>query len=234
MKELHRSILLTDYMSKVEPTDKLPPDDLQPILLGLFGEVGSVMATAKKFRREGKAFAGYRRSVGEEFGDVLWYLAALCRRLSLRLDEILAHDVNAENYEISVATNDLIESPISDVATPKTTHELDTSLLELGEAASGLFVLRTSSDDALSRLITFANWYLRALKSRVLPSKKLLAATLPRQEDDLSCQITRAYQHLMRNFSLRSDFRTTSRSRLTNVIQAAAISDGMVSSLVIH
>ena len=47
----HRS-LLTDYMREVEPTDRLPPDDLQPVLLGLFGEVGSIMATAKKFHRE--------------------------------------------------------------------------------------------------------------------------------------------------------------------------------------
>src|ERR1700681_3803394 len=99
MKTFHRPILLTEYMSQVEPTDALPPDDLQPVLLGLFGEVGSILATAKKFRREGPAYAGYRRSVEEEFGDVLWYFTALCRRLNMRLDEILAEGVNAENYE---------------------------------------------------------------------------------------------------------------------------------------
>jgi hypothetical protein len=52
VKTQHRSILLTDYMNQVAPTDRLPADDLQPILLGLFGEVGSIMATAKKFHRE--------------------------------------------------------------------------------------------------------------------------------------------------------------------------------------
>ena len=86
----HRSILLTDYMSQVEPTDQLPADDLQPILLGLFGEVGSIMATAKKFHREKEAYAGYRHAVEEEFGDALWYFTALCRRLNVRVDEILA------------------------------------------------------------------------------------------------------------------------------------------------
>src|SRR5258708_31246933 len=42
-----QSILLTEYMNQVAPTDELPADDLQPILVGLFGEVGSIMATAK-------------------------------------------------------------------------------------------------------------------------------------------------------------------------------------------
>jgi len=77
-------------MSQVEPTDKLALDDLQPILLGLFGEVGSIMATAKKFHREGEAYASYRYAVEEEFGDALWYFTALCRRLAMRVDEILA------------------------------------------------------------------------------------------------------------------------------------------------
>jgi NTP pyrophosphatase (non-canonical NTP hydrolase) len=146
MKPLHRSILLTDYVGQVEPTDTLPPHDVQPVLLGLFGEVGSIMATAKKLRREGSSFAGYRRTVEEEFGDVLWYLTALCRRLNLPLDEILAHGIDGEDYDRAIAANDLIESPISRVATPKITYELNTTLLELGEAATGLLALRTSTD----------------------------------------------------------------------------------------
>jgi NTP pyrophosphatase (non-canonical NTP hydrolase) len=165
MKPLHRSILLNDYTDHVEPTDKLPLDDIQPVLLGLFGEVGSIMATAKKLRREGPSFSGYRRSVEEEFGDVLWYLAALCRRLNLPLDEILAHGIDGEDYDRAIAAHHLIESPISRVATPKITYELGTTLLELGEAASGLFALRTSTTDARSRLTIFADWYLRALKA---------------------------------------------------------------------
>src|ERR1700676_4681827 len=90
MKSLHRSILLTDYMSQVAPTDRLPADDLQTILLGLFGEGGSIMATAKKFHREKEAYAGYRHAVEEEFGDALWYFTALCRRLDIHMDEILS------------------------------------------------------------------------------------------------------------------------------------------------
>jgi NTP pyrophosphatase (non-canonical NTP hydrolase) len=161
----HRSILLADYMNQVAPTDKLPVDDLQPILLGLFGEVGSIMATAKKFHREKDAYAGYRHAVEEEFGDALWYLTALCRRLNLRVDEILAEAAGGSAYEASIAANDLIDSPISHVATPLAVPELDPALLQLGEAAAKLFVLRTSVHDSRANLVSFSDWYLRALKA---------------------------------------------------------------------
>jgi hypothetical protein len=139
-------------MDQVEPTDKLALDDLQPILLGLFGEVGSIMATAKKFHREGEAYAGYRHAVEEEFGDALWYFTALCRRLKIRVDEILAGAASEETHPTSIAT-------------PLTVPGLDAALLQLGEAAAGLFVLRTSPGLVQARLAAFADSYLRALKA---------------------------------------------------------------------
>ena len=160
-----RSILLTDYMSQVEPTDALQGNDLQPILLGLFGEVGSIMATAKKFHREQEVYAGYRRAVEEEFGDALWYLTALCRRLKIRLDEILAEAARGKDFGASVAANDLVDSPISHIATPLTVPELDPALLELGEAAAAVFAIRTSPDNARVLLTAFAASYLKALKA---------------------------------------------------------------------
>jgi NTP pyrophosphatase (non-canonical NTP hydrolase) len=157
LKSPLQSALITDYMNQVEPTDRLPSDDLQPILLGLFGEVGSIMATAKKFHREGEAYAGYRHAVEEEFGDALWYFTALCRRLAIRVDEIFAE----------VPNEPII--PISEVATPLTVPGLDGALLQLGEAVAALFVLRTSPNLADAKLTAFASSYLRALHaSRVI------------------------------------------------------------------
>jgi NTP pyrophosphatase (non-canonical NTP hydrolase) len=160
-----RSELLSEYMSQVEPTDRLPIDDLQPVLLGLFGEVGSIMAAAKKFHREGEAYVGYRHAVEEEFGDALWYFTALCRRLNMRVDEILAKVASGEGYRSSITTNNPIESPISDVATPITVPELDAALLELGEAVAGLFILRNLALHPRTNLAAFADSYLRALKA---------------------------------------------------------------------
>ena len=163
MNSTHRSVLLTEYMREVELTDKLPPDDLQPVLLGLFGEVGSIMATAKKLHRDKKAYAGYRHDVEEEFGDALWYLTSLCRRLGVGVDEIVGEVASGSDYTSSVAANDLVESPVSHVATPGAVPELDSALLQLGESATSLFALRISQLDSRTKLSAFADWYLRAL-----------------------------------------------------------------------
>lgn len=41
-------ILLRDYVREIELTDKLSQDNLDPMLMGLFGEVGSIMSISKK------------------------------------------------------------------------------------------------------------------------------------------------------------------------------------------
>ncbi len=161
----HRSILLADYMGQVEPTDQLPAGDLQPVLLGLFGEVGSIMATAKKLHREKEVYSGYRHAVEEEFGDALWYFTSLCRRLKLRMDDILSEAASGEDCPTQIAANDLVGSPISRIATPAVVSNLDSALLILGEATSSLFIFRESIDDARSRLVAFGKAYLHALRA---------------------------------------------------------------------
>ncbi len=224
VKSQHRSILLSDYMSQVVPTDEFPQNDLRPILLGIFGEVGSIMATAKKFHREKDAYAGYRHAVEEEFGDALWYFTALCRRLDARADEIFASVTSGTGYANSVAANDLVESPISHVATPVAAPELDPALFELGEAAASLLALRDGISDAPARLATFANCYLRALKAaRVtfaeVVHKNLLKtmgrflppdfAHLPDFDRDFNPE-----EQLPRHFEITIDQRSSGRSYL--------------------
>ena len=78
--------LLHGYSQRVEATDNLPLDTIRPVLFGLFGEVGSVLATSKKRVREKALFAHYEQSLVEEFGDTLWYFAALCRRTRFTIE----------------------------------------------------------------------------------------------------------------------------------------------------
>jgi MazG C-terminal domain len=151
-------------MEQVQSTDRLPLDDLQPILLGLFGEVGSIMATAKKFHREKEAYAGYRNAVEEEFGDALWYFTALCRRLKIPVDQILGGGA-ADMAASCIAENASFDGSLEVVATPLTVPGLDAALLQLGESATELFVLRTSPMLAQVRIVAFADCYLAALKA---------------------------------------------------------------------
>src|SRR5258706_15952995 len=102
------AILLTDYMGLVEPTDKMPPE-LEPILFGLFGEVGGVMAASKKLHRERENYVGFRQAAVEEFGDVLWYLAAIGRRLHIGVDTVFAIAVANGEFESAIASTDVAD-----------------------------------------------------------------------------------------------------------------------------
>ncbi len=55
------------------------------VLLGLFGEVGSLLSELKKKQRDKDAYLAYQDSVIEELGDVLWYFANAALRAGLDL-----------------------------------------------------------------------------------------------------------------------------------------------------
>ena len=160
-----RSILLRKYMHEIAPTDKLPQDDLRPVLLGLFGEVGSIMATAKKLHREKEAYAGYAHAVVEEFGDVLWYFNALCRRVGYGVDDILTDATSGEGYGNMVADSDLVESPLSRISVSGELPPLDETLLRLGEAAATLLGIKGPDPQTRTLLRAFAGHYLQALET---------------------------------------------------------------------
>ena len=78
------------YQAEALTTDQRRHDDhgIAFPLLGLFGETGSLLSEVKKKQRDPIAYLGYKESVVEELGDVLWYLAALAARAKLGLDEL--------------------------------------------------------------------------------------------------------------------------------------------------
>lgn len=158
------SIRLSEYSREIEPTDKLPVDDLKPVLLGLFGEVGGIMATAKKLHREPTAFVGYHKAVVEEFGDTLWYFATLCRRLGFSLEAVLAEVTNGAGYSSVTIASDLPDGPISHVASAMAPHSLDDTLLKLGEAAAALMSVADNSKQSAGLIHQFGDCYIQALQ----------------------------------------------------------------------
>lgn len=166
MSNAGRSVLFADYAQKVEATDKkLPVDDLRPVLFGLFGEVGSIMAIAKKVRREEEAYTGYEHAVLEEFGDTLWYFAALCRRLSVSLDAIFSEAITRRQYSSALTATDSPDWPVAVTKRTTVTPELYSTLLRLGEATSALLALTPDSPSANELLSTFADSYLQCLQA---------------------------------------------------------------------
>ncbi|MEP0189768.1 MAG: nucleoside triphosphate pyrophosphohydrolase family protein [Erythrobacter sp.] len=157
------TMLIEQYAREIAATDTMKPD-IQPVLFGLFGEVGGIMAAAKKHHREGKVFDGYRHAVEEEFGDTLWYLAALCRRLDLSLETVLDQATAGERYMSVLAASDMRSGTVSRIAVSREVAALDDTLLTLGQAVSRLLELPNEPGILEQRLVHFADCYMKTLQ----------------------------------------------------------------------
>jgi NTP pyrophosphatase (non-canonical NTP hydrolase) len=65
--------------------DRRGMEGLSFLLLGLFGEVGTLLSDLKKKQRDRESFVGYTEAIIEEFGDVLWYFSNIATRASINL-----------------------------------------------------------------------------------------------------------------------------------------------------
>ncbi len=74
---------MLDYQTEAAKTDKMTKNSLETPLLGLFGEVGSLLSELKKKRRDNISDVKYNEAVIEELGDVLWYFAIIISRAGL-------------------------------------------------------------------------------------------------------------------------------------------------------
>ena len=88
---------LQEHSDNARHTDQLKDEAryLEILALGLFGEVGGVLAECKKDVRESKAYPRHRDRLTEELGDVLWYL--------LRLADVLDCDLTSPHQPPSPA-----------------------------------------------------------------------------------------------------------------------------------
>lgn len=185
------SLLLSDYAAEIAATDVLNQDDFNPVLQGLYGEVGGIMATAKKSVRERAAYPGFKKAAEEEFGDTLWYLAAICRRLQIPLEEIFAEAASHGNFKNVGAASDITEGALAYIAVPVAAPaSLDATLVRLGQSAAALL----GSTPARADLIAFARAYLDAIHAAELAFsevarsniRKARGAFLEPQLDDLA------------------------------------------------
>ncbi|CAO3308138.1 nucleoside triphosphate pyrophosphohydrolase family protein [Pseudomonas asiatica] len=79
---------ISEYQRIARTTDKLPDGGLELTILGLFGEVGSLMSAFKKLQRDRATFKRYSATIHEELGDTLWYFSTLATRAQLDLPTI--------------------------------------------------------------------------------------------------------------------------------------------------
>jgi hypothetical protein len=84
------ALTLNEYQRLSAATD-IDADNDNPIvpLLGLAGEIGSLIAEyKKKIRPDGAGYIGFEEVIRVELGDILWYLASLTSRSGLTLGDV--------------------------------------------------------------------------------------------------------------------------------------------------
>ena len=83
---------IQDYSVEALATDVLrDTESLSFPLLGLFGEVGSLLSEVKKKHRDHTAYRAYAAIVTEELGDVLWYFNLVATRGGIPLADIVTN-----------------------------------------------------------------------------------------------------------------------------------------------
>ena len=86
LRDYQREAQLTDQFAG--RADDLAVDPRVVPLLGMAGEVGSLLAEYKKWLRDGPAHVLFPDQVAEDLGDILWYLANAATRFDLDLNVI--------------------------------------------------------------------------------------------------------------------------------------------------
>lgn len=82
-----------EYQAFTDTTAVYPSENTEKYLyLGLIGEAGEVANKVKKFYRGDYDASKLSKTVIEELGDCLWYVAQLCTHYRLRLSEIAFQD----------------------------------------------------------------------------------------------------------------------------------------------
>lgn len=130
-----------DFTAMSDRSGLAGADGLGFVLLGLFGEVGSLLSALKKKKRDKDAFVAYDASVIEEFGDALWYLANAANRVGLKLSDlagrVVANHVDwAYHGQPVVHTFAHLQSTKSLAASAG--REFERRLVELAAKAGGL------------------------------------------------------------------------------------------------
>jgi len=84
------------YQTEATKTDQVAGDDEKGILvplLGLAGEVGTLLSEYKKYLRDGGAHERFHDQVAEDLGDLLWYIANVATKFDLDLGQIASSNL---------------------------------------------------------------------------------------------------------------------------------------------
>ena len=149
---------LRDYQHQALKTDQMAgrEDTLIVPLLGLAGEAGTLISEYKKFLRDGEAHRLHKDRVGEELGDLLWYLANVASKYGLDLGDIADANLVKVSGRWAARSRDPGGAPRFDTAYPENERlprrfEVEvTETCEAGALTVRMFVDGTQCGDGLT------------------------------------------------------------------------------------
>ena len=80
---------IAEYQRRAQETDQMPGKEAAARiipLLGMAGEVGSLLSEYKKRLRDGDSHRMFKAEIEEELGDILWYLANTAEKFDIGLE----------------------------------------------------------------------------------------------------------------------------------------------------
>lgn len=92
-------LTLSEYQRRAQLTDRIPTEDESGVdprlvsLLGLAGEIGTLLAGYKKHLRDGSAYELFPDNIEEELGDILWYVANAATKFNLPLEKVAESNI---------------------------------------------------------------------------------------------------------------------------------------------
>jgi NTP pyrophosphatase (non-canonical NTP hydrolase) len=131
---LQQSLNLNEYQRLAARTDKTryKGNGFDLPVLGLVGEVGSLLSEVKKKQRDSAAYVSHENTVLEELGDALWYLAIIADHAGINLGEIASRTAPKGNDVLFASLQPQHALPLN---TP--TVQFERTLLRLA-AATGV------------------------------------------------------------------------------------------------
>lgn len=99
-----KAIIKFDLNEKIESQNEVDFAFVDKVL-GLSGEAGEVADKVKKVIRdqEGKLSVNDKKAIGQELGDILWYVATSARYLGISLEQIASENIEKLESRLSRA-----------------------------------------------------------------------------------------------------------------------------------
>jgi hypothetical protein len=169
-------MIIEEYSRRIRELDKL--SDIRDVRRGLFGEVGSVLTTAKKQSREGESY-NYSRAITEELGDTAWYLFRLVDRLEFSILDLIGEHFSEATEVTYIAT----ETPSGPISRAPLLRDIDfnAAVCALGESAARL-LRGDDRDKEKAELRNFFSNYMSLIKAVDIDFSTILKKNLEKTE----------------------------------------------------